>query len=354
MLQKLDILNFLAFEDLRVEFSPTINVIIGENSTGKSILLKTILFLYSLIPDIEKQRIVPLVPHESAVNLMKMVFDPRSEIDSFRYENRDRTINLDASFEDEKWIQVNIRKELKAGCKAGFSIKNNKLPVFIPSIELISLLLNLGRVVNDCKQSFDSTLVDIVENISGENIQENRLSEVSRRIIAKIENVVGGKFFVDKNLAMMFTNQGHDEKSNVKSASIMADGFRALGVLSRLFETGTIVPGKSGPILWDDPAKNLNPKLMRSIAEIVIDLAHNKQQVILTTHSFVMMHWFKILIDQDSDIRVRYHNLSRNEESAKIEILSTDDYSEITSNAIVDAYQDQTLYEIERGMMKFK
>ena len=89
---------------------------------------------------------------------------------------------------------------------------------------------------------------------------------------------------------------------------------------------------------------------MRSIAESMIDMARNKLQVILTTHSFVMMHWLKILTDQDSDIRLRCHNLYRNEESSKIEILSTDDYSEITSNAIVDAYQDQTLYEIEKGM----
>ena len=79
---------------------------------------------------------------------------------------------------------------------------------------------------------------------------------------------------------------------------------------------------------------------MRSIAESMIDMARYKLQVILTTHNFVMMHWLKILTDQDRDIRVRYHNLYRNEETSKIEILSTDDYSEITSDAIVDAYQD--------------
>ena len=75
---------------------------------------------------------------------------------------------------------------------------------------------------------------------------------------------------------MIYTKQRHVQNSNVISANIIAEGFRTLGVLSRLFETSTIILGKSGPILWDDSAKNLKPKLMRSIAESMIDMAGYK------------------------------------------------------------------------------
>ena len=43
MITHLRIKNFTAFNDLAIEFSPGINIIIGENSTGKTQLLKAVL-----------------------------------------------------------------------------------------------------------------------------------------------------------------------------------------------------------------------------------------------------------------------------------------------------------------------
>ncbi len=353
MLKKLEINNFLSFEDLEVNFSPTINVIIGENSIGKTILLKSILFLYSLLPYLKDGGSEQSDTQQFVVDLMKQIFDPRNEIVRFFNDNSDGTANLKADFENNNnWVQVIMDKSINSNCSGGQAIASENLPVFIPSKELMFVLPDLLRVANDYKHSLDATITGILENITRLDLQDRRLSELSRQIISKIEKIVGGKFFVDNNLAMLFTNQGYVQNSNVKSANIMAEGFREFGILSRLFETGTIVPGESGPLLWDEPAKNLNPKLMRSIAEITIEMARSQQQVILTTHNFVMLHWFKVLIDKDSDIQVRYHNLFRNEETSKIEVLSTDEYFEISSNAIVDAYEAQTLYEIEKSQKK--
>jgi predicted ATP-dependent endonuclease of OLD family len=46
MLKSLTIKNFTVFTNSKIEFSPGINVIIGDNSTGKSHLLK---LAYSMI-----------------------------------------------------------------------------------------------------------------------------------------------------------------------------------------------------------------------------------------------------------------------------------------------------------------
>ena len=40
MLQKLTLKNFTRFDDIAIEFVPGINVIIGENATGKTHLMK--------------------------------------------------------------------------------------------------------------------------------------------------------------------------------------------------------------------------------------------------------------------------------------------------------------------------
>lgn len=43
MIAKLQIKNFTAFTELTIDFSPGINIIIGENGTGKTQLLRAIL-----------------------------------------------------------------------------------------------------------------------------------------------------------------------------------------------------------------------------------------------------------------------------------------------------------------------
>ena len=45
MIGSLHLKNFVAFTDLTIDFSPGINIIIGENGTGKTQLLKAILAL---------------------------------------------------------------------------------------------------------------------------------------------------------------------------------------------------------------------------------------------------------------------------------------------------------------------
>lgn len=45
MIGSIHLKNFVAFTDLTIDFSPGINIIIGENGTGKTQLLKAILAL---------------------------------------------------------------------------------------------------------------------------------------------------------------------------------------------------------------------------------------------------------------------------------------------------------------------
>ena len=45
MISRLHLKNFIAFADLGIDFSPGINIVIGENGTGKTQLLKAILAL---------------------------------------------------------------------------------------------------------------------------------------------------------------------------------------------------------------------------------------------------------------------------------------------------------------------
>jgi len=132
------------------------------------------------------------------------------------------------------------------------------------------------------------------------------------------------------------------------STHMVAEGFRKLGVLHRLIDNSTLVPKKSGSLFWDEPESNMNPKLMKLIVKVLIELAKNEQQVILTTHDYVLLKWFDLLSDET--VHIKYHILFRNEETNKIELHSTDNYLEIEPNAISDTFSDITKEQVKLKM----
>jgi ABC-type multidrug transport system ATPase subunit len=123
----------------------------------------------------------------------------------------------------------------------------------------------------------------------------------------------------------------------------MAEGFRKAGILSRLLETGAIQPGVSGPLFWDEPESNLNPKLMKLLVQILLELSRNGQQIILATHDYVLLKWFDLLMDKGKDDHVRFHALYRDDQSDDVKIDSTDDYREIENNPIAEAFNNLTI-----------
>ena len=123
----------------------------------------------------------------------------------------------------------------------------------------------------------------------------------------------------------------------------MAEGFRKAGILSRLLETGAIQPGISGPLFWDEPESNLNPKLMKLLVQILLELSRNGQQIILATHDYVLLKWFDLLMDKGKDDHVRFYSLYRDGQSEDVKINSTDEYREIKKNPIAEAFNSLTI-----------
>ncbi len=130
-----------------------------------------------------------------------------------------------------------------------------------------------------------------------------------------------------------------------------AEGFRKIGVLQRLLSNGSLNPGTAGPLLWDEPESNLNPKLMKDLVLALLELARNGQQVILATHDYVLLKWFDLLLDKrGKGDQVRFHVLSREAETGQVRRDSMDDYRAIEPNAIAETFNDLTKEQVARKM----
>lgn len=64
-----------------------------------------------------------------------------------------------------------------------------------------------------------------------------------------------------------------------------AEGLRKLGMLARLIATGALLD--KGYLFWDEPEANLNPRLIKRIAKIILDLSVNSIQIFIATHKSI-------------------------------------------------------------------
>ncbi len=134
------------------------------------------------------------------------------------------------------------------------------------------------------------------------------------------------------------------------STSMTAEGFRKIGALQMLLLNRSVHPGIRGPLFWDEPEANMNPKLMKTVVEVLLELSRNGQQIIVTTHDYVLLKWFDLLMDKGKADHVRFHSLKRAGESGQIVVESTDDYSVISKSSISDAFAELYDEDVRRAL----
>lgn len=339
MIEQLRIKNFMAFSDeLTVNFSPKINVIIGENATGKTQLLKAIFLNPNGILEHEGSReytadwlttriIECFLPLERKIGKLHHVGATEQTLLDFAYVGG---VNSSIKFHNnsQKVVLSTTNTERTS----------NPIPCLIPAKEVLSFAEGFVSLHERFKLSFDLTYREACLHIDHPELRPEKIIEKSQWGIEKIEAVCHGKFMYYGGGKVTFKTADGAEFS----ANAMAEGYRKIGMLARHLATGMINPGVSGPLLWDEPEANMNPKLMRLVVEILLELSRQGQQVVLTTHDYVLLKWFDLLMDKGKGDHVRYHSLYRGD-NGNVQIKSTDDYKAIANNPISEAFTDLTV-----------
>ena len=369
MITKLILENFTAFKNLSVDFSSKINVIIGENGTGKTHLLKVAYTLCSGSNPLESQRNVTKDDiSKSITSKLVGVFMPQGNNLAKIHRNGVRKdAKVEAEFVDRK-IQFTF-----PGKKNSIAISNNIEyekyswePVFIPAKEVLTLLeafSDLSSNKDTLRLMFDHSYFDLCASVLKEASVQTEDSK-QRWLYEECVNAIQGLFSLEDN-KMSFKpgiyemykppKAGKDTYfkpigKNSFSPQMIAEGFRKFGVVQALLANGSLIPGVSGTLFWDEPEANMNPKLMGLLVKILLKMSRNGQQIILATHDYVILKWFDLLKDAGKEDHVRFHVLYSDEESGEIKIKSTDDYLEIEPNAIDEAFGFLIDQEIKNEM----
>lgn len=347
MITSLAVKNLTAFKRLDIGFSPNINIIIGENSTGKTHVLKSI-FVLNLLNEIFEDTSNRKIPDKLMTSLaIGNTFEPKADTYSLFHDTSVSELELTMELANSARFSVRMSAIDDYSEILEHSGIGGTSSVYLPSKEMMFFLPDLLGFIDKYKARFDDTHTEITKKLILPDLKPEHLNPAAKSVLDKIEELVGGKFIVDSDSSIQFVENG-----DKRHANLMAEGFRKLGVLSRLIETGNLIPGESGPLLWDEPEVNLNPKLIKSLVEILIELTRAGQQIILVTHNFMLMKWFELYSERESEDSVLYHSLYRDVDTNEINVSSTNQYDEIVSNTMEDAFASLVDFDIETAMEK--
>jgi AAA15 family ATPase/GTPase len=349
MIERLELRNLTVFTDLTLELSPKINVIIGENGTGKTHLLKAAYGLCACAPLFKNKPNTGDDELEAALTakLLRLFMPLDDKLGKMHHQGATDQAYLSARFAGGQKLAAtffNNSKALTVLDRTNYQ-QYQAETVFIPTKEIFSFMKGFNSLYVKYGLSFDQTYQDICLLLDLPEVRPETLHEKTKWAMAEIEDICGGRFVFYGGGKVTFKTETAEY-----SANSMAEGFRKAGILSRLLETGALQPGVSGPLFWDEPESNLNPKLMKLLVQILLELSRNGQQIILATHDYVLLKWFDLLMDKDKDDHVRFHSLYRDAGTSEIKVASTEDYLKITPNPIDEAFGFLINQEIENDM----
>jgi len=375
MITDLHLKNFTAFTELDISFSPSINIIIGENGTGKTQLLKAMLALSGPAAWSEQAE-------EQLARKLCRIYQPLSEqVGDLRRAGTRGDAVLRATFSSGQEITA---KFSGTATVAKVTPRIGTAPaaaLFIPTKEVLSLVR--GLTADEPHQPtieriFDDAYLDLAHQLIREGADDLdakvQLDPRFASIVPKLVNLIGGRYelhggrfcfqagaYVEKlgassaatKAAQSFQDSVQKfeaSKAPMLSSGMTAEGFRKIGVLQRLLSNGSLNPGTSGPLLWDEPESNLNPKLMKDLVQALLELARNGQQVILATHDYVLLKWFDLLMDKGKGDHVVFHRLYRNEGSDDIQRESQADYNIVGRSAISNTFAELYDEDVKRAL----
>ena len=336
MLEKIKFERFTAFEKLEISLSTGINIFIGANGTGKTHILKA---LYAT-SEISKSK-------KSLAEKINRVFLPSGEQIS-RLVSID---NLSGYFEVSRRIAdiqnpltirltLNSKEPEQQNILSGDYkqwLEHSIESVYIPVKDMMANAPGFRSLYNLRNIHFEEVYADIIDRVflgalrTPINTRQERLMDI-------LQQAMNGKI-ITKNEEFFLKN-----KQAELEFTLLAEGIRKLGLLWVLIQNGTLLNGSI--LCWDEPEANLNPKLMRIVVEILLELQRIGVQIFISTHDYVILKEFDLQA-QNTD-KVIFHSLYRNQ--GKIEIASTDSYLNISPNVIDETFGSIVDREIKKTM----
>lgn len=336
-MKSLNVRNFAAFADADLEFSSGLNVLVGENGTGKTLLMKLAYAVMRVAAERERgqpgqlakswlerriaEKLQAVIRPESLGRLVRRR-QGRGRCDVAVESNG----ALAFSFAAQSRTTVNVHQVPRPS--------QTNQPVFLPTRELMTIYPGFLALYDNYYTEFDETWRDACQLLGAPAVKGSREQEIGR-LLCPLEEAMGGRVVLDSR-ADRFYLQGATGRVEMP---LVAEGVRKLAMLARLTATGKLMDKDC--LFWDEPETNLNPKLMRSTARAILDVCASGAQVFVATHSLFMLREFDILCST-SHAEAERRFFAFDKANAAVTVQQADDLADVAPLLLLDEDLEQS------------
>ena len=318
MLRSLRIANFTAFAEADLRFSRGLNVIVGENGVGKTHLLKLPYAIMALSAEEGRNRTgrptKALLQRRIAEKLVNVMRPESLGRLARRKPGRQRCeVKLGLAAPKET-IAFNFATQSASEVVVDRTPRRwlDHAPVYLPTRELLSIYPGFSAFYDSHHLEFEETWRDTCQLLGAPTIRGPREAH-ARGLLEPLEDLMGGRLVLDRNGRFYLRGGGRNMEM-----PLVAEGVRKIGMLARLIATGTLVD--RGCLFWDEPETNLNPRLIRGVAEAILHVCAQGVQVFVATHSLFLLREFEILLlHRFQIVKRRYFALGQCEDGVEVE-----------------------------------
>lgn len=340
----------MAFENAEMDWSDNINIICGENSTGKTTLLKAMYSLVKPLSNGSRDTLTKETEEHLFVKKIQGVFRP-DEMKIGRLVSRKRGSNrTDFSVELEKKQKIAVgfgnRQENHADVSVEQGEKGKKYDViYIPTKEMISTVEHFVSLYDDYHIDFEEMYYDLAKLLD-RPLSKGANTTEQNQVLRNLEEIMKGQI-VQKNKKFYFKIKGEGEFE----MGLLSDGYRKLSMIIYMILSGSL--NKNTILFWDEPETNMNPKMIRPIVQAMIALAQMGVQIFVSTHDYFILQEFNMMTVypelNPKELDIRFISLFRDEKTHNVRHEMKNSASDLEHNAIMQEFDE--MYEREQRII---
>ena len=335
-IEELQLKNYGMIEKFCCNQFSNINLIIGENGTGKTFLLKA---LYSAVKSLEEYKRGDDISSINDILSEKLRWtfqvDKLGDLVSRTAKAKD---GLDFRMKLDK-MALNYQFSKSAASKVSTvePVRNGKEgnSVFIPAKEVLSLfsVILKSREI-DKSFGFDDTYYDLARalRISPSRGKNFAVFANSRKVVG---DVIDGKVDYDENSGKWYYKNKKNQKFSIGATS---EGVKKIAIMDRLLANGYL--NTNSIIFIDEIESALHPKAVCQFLDMIDNIANEMGlQVFITSHSYFVIKKL-LLIALKKENTVKCISLNKGKEAQICDL-----HDGMPDNSIIDT--SIQLYEQE-------
>lgn len=318
-IERLQLENFTAFDSLDMQFSPGVNLLVGQNGTGKTHILK---ILYTVAASLYEGAQISdkiagvFLPRDGNIGRLVRRRKGRSRAD-VRITKDGSLFSLSFANRPGKVLKWTNRRDKTGTAK----------PVYIPVKEMLANAPGFVALYKNRHIHFEEVYADLIHHAFLPPLR-GPVSGERKKLLEMIQGIIGGRV-ISKNEQFFLKNR-HGELE----FTLLAEGMRKLGLLWILIRNSTLPEAVA--LFWDEPEANLNPSMTETLVRILLQLQRDGVQMFIASHNYVLLRTFDI--QKTPGDNVRFLSLSHDSETGRIGYSEGENYHDIVPNDISSAY----------------